>query len=206
MLTRFKRLQNIGQFQDTGSPATSPLLQYVLIYAENGRGKTTLSSIFHSLASGDPLRINERSRLGSPDVPFVVLSSSGAPSPFIFRDGAWNRLLPELTIFDDHFVNENVYSGLAVGADHRQNLHELVIGADGVALNRELQNLVHRIEEHISELRHRQNAIPVQDLGDYSIDIFCDLPIEPDLEVRIPAAERSHAAAIQQDTIRATAS
>ncbi len=204
MLTRFQLLQDIGLFQSTSSPAASPLLRYVLIYAENGRGKTTLSAIFHSLASGNPISINERSRLGSPDAPLIVLASSAGPPPFIFQNGAWNQPLSDLIIFDDHFVNENVYSGLVVEASHRQKLHELVIGSDGVALNRQLQNYVERIEAHNTELRNRQNAIPARDLGGYGVDAFCDLPVERDVETRIRDAERSLAAALDQDRIRTT--
>src|SRR5260370_40439000 len=116
MLTRFQLLQDIGLFQSTSSPAASPLLRYVLIYAENGRGKTTLSAIFHSLATGNPISINERSRLGSPDPPFIILASGAGPPPFIFQTGACNQPLSDWIIFHDHFVNENVCSGFVVPA------------------------------------------------------------------------------------------
>jgi wobble nucleotide-excising tRNase len=204
MLTRLQFLENIGLFQSTSSPATSPLLQYVLIYAENGRGKTTLSAIFHSLGSGNPISINERSRLGSPDTPHVVLASSAGPPPFVFQNGAWNQLLPELIIFDDQFVNENIHSGLVVEPGHRQKLHELVIGSDGVSLNRQLQDYVERIEVHNTELRSRQNAITARDLGSFDIDMFCDLPVERDVETSIRGTEQLLAAALEQDRIRAT--
>jgi wobble nucleotide-excising tRNase len=151
LLTRLRLLQNVGQFASTGSPPTSPLTRYVLIYAENGRGKTTLSAIFHSLKTGDPVLINERHRLGVAGPSLVVIQSDAGFPPFLFQDGAWNRTLSDMVIFDDRFVNENVYSGLTVEPDHRQNLHELVIGSQGVALNRQLQDLVRRIEVHNAE-------------------------------------------------------
>jgi hypothetical protein len=34
-----------------------------------------------------------------------------------------------MVVFDDTFVDQNVYSGLVVGAEHRQRLHELILGA-----------------------------------------------------------------------------
>ena len=40
-----------------------------------------------------------------------------------------------MVVFDDVFVDLNLYSGLVVGSDHRQNLHELIPGTQGVALN-----------------------------------------------------------------------
>jgi wobble nucleotide-excising tRNase len=204
MLTQFRLLENVGQFQSTSSPATSPLRHYVLVYAENGRGKTTLSAIFHSLASGDPIRISERRRLGAAANPHVVLVHDAMPPPFIFQNGAWNRTLPDLLIFDDRFVDENVHSGLTVEASHRQSLHQLVIGANGVALNKQHQECVSLIETHITELRTRETAIPAQELGGYPIDIFCNLPDEPDVEVRIQNTAQSFEAAREQDRIRMT--
>ncbi len=135
MIHRLRLIRNIGQFDSVNSAAVIPLNRYVLIYAENGRGKTTLTAILRSLASGDPLPIVERRRLAAQTPPHVVLDCPGAPPPAAFQNGAWNRALPNIAIFDDQFVDENVYSGLAVEPAHRQNLHQLILGAPGVALN-----------------------------------------------------------------------
>jgi wobble nucleotide-excising tRNase len=205
MLTRFQLLENVGQFQSASSPANSPLRHYVLLYAENGRGKTTLSAIFHSLASNDPTKVVERRRLGSANAPQVVLAHDGTPPPFLFQNGVWNRNLPDLVIYDDHFVNENVYSGLNVEADHRQKLHELVIGANGVTLNRQLQDYVRQIETHNTEIRAREQAIPVRELGQYDVATFCDLPLELNVEAQIQNTDRLLTAARQQNSIQRTA-
>jgi wobble nucleotide-excising tRNase len=205
MLRRFQLLENVGQFQSASSPGNSPLRHYVLVYAENGRGKTTLSAIFHSLASSDPIKVIERRRLGSATPPQVVLAHDGAPPPFLFQNGVWNRSLPDLLIYDDHFVNENVYSGLNVEADHRQKLHELVIGANGVALNRQLQDYVRQIETHIAEIRTREQAIPIRELGQYDVATFCDLPLEPDVATQIQSTTRLLTAAREQNNIQRTA-
>ena len=60
--------------------------------------------------------------------PYVVLDCEGDPSIVMFQDGAWNRTLSNLKVFDDVFVDENVHSGLDVDATHRQHLHELILG------------------------------------------------------------------------------
>jgi len=62
-----------------------------------------------------------------------------------------------------------------VGATHRQNLHELIVGAQGIALTRALQAEVDRIEVHNGELRDRENAIPGRARGNLSVDAFCAL-------------------------------
>jgi wobble nucleotide-excising tRNase len=120
----------------------------------------------------------------------------------MFQNGVWNRTLSDVLVFDDVFVDQNVYSGLAVGAEHRQNLHELILGAQGVALNRELQRLVARIEEHNVALRDKAGAIPAADRGQLSVDEFCALPPRADIDEAIHAAERNLAAAHAQDPIR----
>ncbi len=69
--------------------------------------------------------------------------------------------MPEIAIFDDAFVAANVCSGVEIAAGHRQNLHELILGAQGVALNAALQAHVVRIEEHNRALALKEvNAIP----------------------------------------------
>ncbi len=120
----------------------------------------------------------------------------------MFLDGAWNRTLPHLALFDDVFVDANIHSGLAVDARHRQNLHELVLGARGVDLSRQLQQLVARIEQHNSALREKAAAIPDRVREGFPVDEFCALPELPGVDAEIEATERALAAARDQDAVR----
>jgi wobble nucleotide-excising tRNase len=202
VINRLQLLRNIGQFDSVNAAANIPLARLTLVYSENGRGKTTLAAILRSLATGDPLPIAERRRLAAQRAPHVVLECSGGPPPAVFENNAWNRTLTDLVVFDDVFIDQNVHSGLAVQAHHRQNLHDLILGAQAVALSRRLQQLVERIENHNRELRARANAIPATDRGPFSVDDFCALPARADIEEAIQEAERALAAAREQDAIR----
>jgi wobble nucleotide-excising tRNase len=202
MINRLQLLRNIGQFDSVSAAANIPLARLTLVYSENGRGKTTLAAILRSLATGDPLPIAERRRLAAQHPPHVVLQCSGGPPPAAFENNAWNRTLTDLVVFDDVFIDQNVHSGLAVQAHHRQNLHELILGAPAVALSRRLQQLVERIENHNRELRAKANAIPTADRGPFSVDDFCALPVRADIDGAIEKAERAVAAAREQDAIR----
>jgi hypothetical protein len=126
MINSIQLLRNIGLFDSVNSAANIPLARLTLMHAENGRGKTTLAAILRSLATGDPIPIAERRRLAAQHPPHVVLECDGGPPPAMFRNNAWNRTLSNLAVFDDVFVDQNVYSGLAVEVGHRQNLHELI--------------------------------------------------------------------------------
>ncbi len=120
-------------------------------------------------------------------------------------NGAWSRTAPEITIFDDTFVAENVCSGIDVGTAHRQNLHELIVGAQGIALNQALQAEVDRIEVHNHDLREREGAIPAHARGTLSVDAFCALAAVAELPKLIDGAEKRLAAARQAGRIASTA-
>jgi wobble nucleotide-excising tRNase len=204
MINRLQLLRGIGQFDSVNSAANIPLARLTLVYSENGRGKTTLAAVLRSLATGDPMPIAERKHLAAQHPPHVVLDCSGGPSPAVFENNAWNRTLTDLVVFDDVFIDENVHSGLAVQPHHRQNLHELILGAQAVALSQRLQALVAQIETHNTALRAKERAIPAADRGRFSVDDFCALTARPDIDQSIQEAERALAAARDQEAIRTT--
>lgn len=194
MVRSFNLLRNVGKFDNVSAGAQLPFSRLTVIYAENARGKTTLSAILRSLASGQAELVTERARLGAQHTPHVVVDT-GAGQPAVFNNGTWSRTAPEIVVFDDTFVAENVYSGIEVGATQRQKLHELIVGAQGIALTRALQAEVDRIEAHNRELRDRENAIPARARGGLSVDAFCALKQIADLPRLIEDAERRLAAA-----------
>ena len=203
MIDRLRLLRNIGSFDSVDDGANIPLARLTLIYAENGRGKTTLAAILRSLATGNPVSIAERRRLAALHPPHAVLDCTGGPPAAMFQNGSWNRTLPNMVVFDDVFVDENVYSGLVVGAEQRQKLHELILGAHAVTLNQQLQQAVERIELHNHDLRARAVEIPAVPAG-MSVDDFCALPARADIDEVIRATERNLAAGRAQDAVRNT--
>ncbi len=202
MLDRINLIRNIGQFDSVTDGARIQLSKLTLIYAENGRGKTTLSGILRSLGTGDATSIAERKRLSAMQAPHVVVKPvTGAE--IVFQDGAWTQTIPNLAVFDDIFVDQNVYSGLSVQPGHRQNLHEMILGAPGVELGKAFQALVDRIEEHNTALRATAAAIPAHARGALELDAFCALEPRPTVAEEIQTAERLLAAAREQAPIRA---
>lgn len=200
-LDRIQLLRNVGQFDSVNEGAQLPLTRLALIYAENGRGKTTLASILRSASTGNDQLVTERHRLGAQHLPHLVLAPRAGP-PLIFQNGAWSTTLPAIAVFDDHFVAQNVCAGVEIGASHRQNLHELILGAQGVALNAALQAHVARIEEHNRALRALSDAISAEARGAMAVDVFCALPAGADIDGAIQEAERNLAAAQSADAVR----
>lgn len=204
MINRLQLIRNLGQFDSVSTAATIPLTRLTLVYSENGRGKTTLAAVLRSLATGDAMPILERRRLAAQHPPHVILDCGGGPPPAIFQNNSWNRTLPALVVFDDVFIDQNVHSGLTVHVYHRQNLHELILGAQAVTLNTQLQQLVARIEDHNRELKARESAIPAGDRDAIPLEEFCALPAYVGIDGAVAEAERAHAAAREQDAVRMT--
>ena len=189
MLRRLQLIRNVGRFHSCAGSEETDLSDLSLVYAENGRGKSTLAAILRSLASGHPAPILSRNRLGSEHEPnVVVLMEEDGPS--VFEDGEWSRTEPNLVVFDDAFVDQNVCSGLSVGPSHRQGLHQVVVGREGVALAREIEDLNGQIEDAQQEIRTIEGRFNRDLLGEMSIADFCGLPRVPDVDEAISEARR----------------
>jgi wobble nucleotide-excising tRNase len=199
LIDKIQLLRNVGQF-DSVNAAQFELLKLTLIYAENGRGKTTLAAVLRSARTGEPSSILERHRLGALHPPHIVLRDQ--MGIIAFQDGAWSRTLPDVVVFDDQFVSENVCSGMELETEHRQNLHELILGAQGITLNAELQGHVDAVEQHNKNLKGLQDAIPAAVRGRFTVDAFCALDARADIDEAIQEAERSLAAAKSADVVR----
>ena len=200
MIEFFRLLRNIGQFDNVNPPPQIALTPFSLVYGENARGKTTLSAILRSLETGEDKFVTERSRIGAQNPPHIVLDHTAGQC--VFQKGSWTQTVPNIVIFDDAFVSANVCSGIELQTAHRQNLHELILGSQGVELNDALQCQVERIERHITTLRNLADAIPATAHGPYEVDAYCNLNVDPNIDAKIREAEQRVAAAGSADAIR----
>jgi wobble nucleotide-excising tRNase len=51
-----------------------------------------------------------------------------------FSANAWSTRYPDIEVFDTHFVDENIYSGCQFSEEHKKQLHQFVVGAQGVVI------------------------------------------------------------------------
>lgn len=174
MIRQLKYIQNVGRFAQVQGQPDLTLNKLTLVYSENGRGKTTLCAILRSLSSGDSAPILERHRLSAKSDAKVVLDVDGTEA--VFDGSAWNTGGPHVLVFDEHFVDANVHSGLSIEAGHRQNLHVLVIGEEGVRYQRRVEELGVEIATLQTTVKQQQAAIPVEVRGHLSVDVLCPPP------------------------------
>jgi wobble nucleotide-excising tRNase len=68
MLKRIQQVKGVGLLHDANGGAHT-FDKATLIYAENGRGKTTLAGILRSCSTGDATPINKRKTLDGTNPP-----------------------------------------------------------------------------------------------------------------------------------------
>lgn len=143
MLTKIYSLRNVGLFE-SGVPAPVEFGRATLIYAENGRGKSTLASVFRASAEGDAQAVTARRTLDATGDPEIgMLFSGGRVS---YENGAWTSNAPGIVLFDGQFIEKNVYTGFEVRAEQRQSLLDFVLGATAVDLKGEVDLLTEKIK------------------------------------------------------------
>jgi wobble nucleotide-excising tRNase len=188
MLQRIISIKSVGRFKNCAALGDVTFRRFTLIFAENGRGKTTLCAILRSLFTNTPALIIGRKTLGSPDQPEVqLLTASGN---VVFRNGAWNAAFPDIAVFDGTYVSENVFAGDVVPTDHRRNLYRVIIGAQGVTLAGQLNNLDEQIRTKNNEIRDNRTAMQVHIPTGMTVETFIALTEDVEIDGKITAKEQ----------------
>jgi len=200
MLAKILRIKNVGQFDDYACRGQTDLARLSLIYAENARGKTTLSAIFRSLATRDGTPIAERRRLGSTEGPHVEIRLSDGNA--IFSNGDWNQTVPDIVVFDDEFVCRNVFAGLSVTLEQRRNLHRVVIGPRGVELAVRINGLDGASRDTARQIRESEAQIRPAVRGGATVEDFCGLGMQDNLGEAIADKQHQLEAARREQEIR----
>jgi wobble nucleotide-excising tRNase len=135
MLERIHRIKGVGLLHDADARIHA-LKKASFIYADNGRGKSTLASLFRSCSTNKPeLILSRRTIDGDNDQEVILQFSNGQRSTF--QNGSWDTCRPELLVFDADFVEQNVCAGGQVTPDQRKNLLQFALGENAVVAQQE---------------------------------------------------------------------
>lgn len=200
-LNKIISIKSVGRFLNSAASGDVAFRRHTLIFAENGRGKTTLCAILRSLQTGDPAYVMGRRTLGNPDQPEVRLLLDGNRAA-TFVNGAWNETLPLVAIFDGIFITENVHAGEIVDTEQRRNLYRVIIGSQGVGLARQIEDIDGQIRAKNTQIRDSAAAVQQQVPQGMTIEEFVALPEAPGVDAQILTQERAVQAVKQADAIR----
>lgn len=192
MITRIESIKSVGLFNDaSGRPFT--FRKATLIYAENGRGKSTLASILRSLSTGDSAAILKRKTIDAQAQPEIDLQFDSGHK-VAFKAGKWSEVRPELLIFDSDFVDQNVHSGGVVSTGHRKNLLEFALGGAAVTARRAVDDATTKSSDSSGRVKSIENKLSGFHQG-VSLKDFEKLSNPTDPDVQIAALQKRMVAA-----------
>ena len=203
MLKKFVTIKNVSRFKNFSARGDIELKRLSLLFAENGRGKTTLCAVLRSLQSGVGAHVIGRTTLGSTDAAEISILSDGRT--FSFGSGAWNSTLSDIAICDATFVSENVFSGDLVDIGHKRNLYRVIVGRDGVTLAKEIETLDEASRAKAADIREKTALIQAFSLRGMALEAFLGLEENADIDDRIRAKESELDAVRQAEQIRTRA-
>ena len=199
MLKRIQSIVGVGLFHNAnGAPRVFGKI--TLLYAENGRGKSTLASVLQSCSTGDPALIGDRKTLDGGQAPSVQLQFDHGVQ-VTFANGVWNTARADIKVFDADFVEKNVYSGAEVRADQRQGLLEFALGQQAVAA----RSLVEAATIKMTAATQAANTTEKALAGyrkDMSLSEFAQLPTVVDADIQIEALKKRIAATMSNAALQ----
>lgn len=203
MLERVESVRGIGLlYGANGKP--HKLEQVTLVYADNGRGKSTLTTILRSASINDPSLILACRTVDGVDAPEVVLQF-GSGHKVTFQNGTWSETRPEFLIFDADFIGRNVHSGGEVSTDHRRHLLEFALGDAAVAARRDVEQATADSRIATQGMQNAEQALSAYHVG-MSLAQFERLTQVPDVDVQITRLQKritdaNNVAAIQAQPV-----
>lgn len=183
MLEKIVQIKNIGRFRAYSAKGDVSFKKLTLVYAENSHGKTTLCAIFRSLQSDHAEFITERKTLGTADAPSVHIRLNNAD--YHFSNSRWAKTYPDILIFDSVFINENVYAGDYVEHEHKKNLYQAIVGAEGVQLAKKIEDLDKQIRDVNIDLRTKKEALVEYVPTGFSLEDYLGWQPVADIEEQI---------------------
>ncbi|XMB86745.1 hypothetical protein RJG79_02845 [Mycoplasmatota bacterium WC44] len=108
-----------------------------LVYGLNGSGKTTIKKVLHSLTNGSSLEKNFGSLGSNSEVELLVNGKQHT-----YKNG-WDKALAEdsLLIFDNNFVNDNIYIDGKVSQSTKEQFTRVIYGKNLVKKYKDLTKI-----------------------------------------------------------------
>ena len=201
MLQKIIAIKNVGRFRNCAAAGDVNFRHLNLIFGENGRGKTTFCAILRSLFTNAPALVLGRATLGSTAPPEAqLLFSSGV---ITFRDGVWNPAFADIAIFDGPYISENVFAGDVVDTENRRNLYRVIVGAQGITLATEVNDLDDQVRQKTNDIRESGTGLQRFCPTGVTAEAFIALTEDTGIDTKIAAKEQElqavqHAAQLQQ--------
>ncbi|SFZ78712.1 AAA family ATPase [Chitinimonas taiwanensis] len=179
MLEKVICIDNVGVLKK-GLQKSVDLQKLALIYADNARGKSTLSSLLLACSGANVQDVVSRKTVGATTAQKVVLRFNAPGGAFNseFDGVAWTGAKPNLHVFNHAFVERNVFASTGVLPEQREALLTLALGDAAVAERAKFEQQAALQKECASKVTAAEGAL-VGFRGNHTVDQFIALtPLE----------------------------
>jgi len=148
LLKRIKRIENVGTFSKFTTGGAIEFEKLTLIFGYNSCGKSTLSDIFRSMSCNNPELVKSRKTVGTLEdqLQNIVLSLYNDENELTinYNDDNWDlndNCNYNIKVFDTKFIDKNVFTGLSINRDNKENITDFVLGEANVELAKDITSL-----------------------------------------------------------------
>lgn len=174
MLEKVICIDNVGVIKK-GAPKSADLQKVALVYADNARGKSTLSSLLLACSGGDVQGVVSRKTVGATTDQKVILRFNPLSGEAAFNvefDGTtWKGPRPGLHVFNQTFVERNVFASNGVQPDQREALLTLALGDAAVVERTKFERYSGLQRESAGKVAAAEGAL-VGFRGNHTVDQF----------------------------------
>ncbi|KQU85276.1 hypothetical protein ASC78_07915 [Variovorax sp. Root318D1] len=202
MLEKFICIDNVGVLKK-GVPQAVDLTKLSLVYADNARGKSTLSSLLLACANGTAKDVIDRKTVGATMPQKVILRFSplGVAAFNSEFDGAsWKGSKPNLYVFNQAFVERNVFASAGVLPDQREALLTLALGDAAVTERVKYEQLASQQTDCAIKVTAAETALTGL-RGNYPINIYMGMQPIADIDQQLEDVDRRISEARTADQI-----
>ena len=204
MLEKIISIDNVGVLKKAAQRPVE-LQKVSLIYADNARGKSTLSSVLLACSTFDAKDVSDRKTVGATHPQKVVLRfNQGAPGGAFnvqFDGNAWAGQKPNLHVFNQAFVDRNVYASSGVLPEQREALLDLALGDAAVAQRTKFDAETIAVKESTVTVNSAETALQGY-RGQLPLAQYIKLASIPDADDLIVQTDKLIAEARASDQIR----
>ncbi len=159
MIKQINSINNVGAFREFPNGGSIQFEKLTFIYGLNTKGKTTLTDILSSLKENEPTLITSRKSIptvnSNQSVRISVKPHNATNQlPCTFSNNSWTQLNSndDLHIFGSDFIHKNLFTGLSIERQNKENFTRFILGQQGV-------QMATRIAEDKRLLRQKKGAI-----------------------------------------------
>lgn len=157
MINKITQIVSLSRFKHFSSTDNKfSLSQANLLYAPNGRGKTSIADIICSLVKNDPDILLKRASKVYPGNLEVTLIHGSPSVTSRFTNSVWTNPPAGINclVFDKAFIQQNIHT-ISVDHEHKKKLHGLIVGEGAI----EAKAVVTKQREELADAHKNQRGI-----------------------------------------------